>query len=126
MLFCVTTRGRERIFSSPRDSAMVSTRSIRMLLVALTKERPLVGPFAGKFENSGINPLVFWYKMLLRLVLDGVLGELPTACAPPIALGPLPQPKPNCVAKLRGGGGGGAAPPPPPPAFSLCSCRFSC
>jgi len=54
MLFCVTTRGRDRTFSKPRDSAMVSRTSICMLLVALTKERPLVGPTAPRLENNGI------------------------------------------------------------------------
>ena len=43
MLFCVTTRGRDRIFSKPRDSASVRTVSIRTLLLALMKLRPLVG-----------------------------------------------------------------------------------
>src|ERR1019366_10703922 len=105
MLFCVTTRGRDRIFNSPRDSAMVRIRSIRMLLVALTKLRPLVGPFAGKFENSGIEPVgvVVWTYNGCNPVM--LVGELPTDCAPPTELGPLPQAKPTCVpmsrAKLR-------------------------
>ena len=54
MLFCVTMRGRERTFSKPRDSAIVRIMSIRMLLVALISCRPLVGPIAPRFENSGI------------------------------------------------------------------------
>ncbi len=54
MLFWVTTRGRESIFSKPRDSAMVRMASIRTLLLALTKLRPLVGLVTGRFENNGI------------------------------------------------------------------------
>ena len=54
MLFCVTTRGRERIFSNPRDSAAVSTASTRTLLLAVMKLRPLDGLVTGKLENSGI------------------------------------------------------------------------
>ena len=54
MLFWVTTRGRDRIFSKPRDSAMVRMASIRTLLLALTKLRPLVGLVTARFENSGI------------------------------------------------------------------------
>ena len=54
MLFCVTTRGRESIFSKPRDSAIVRMASMRTLLLALTKLRPLVGLVTGRFENRGI------------------------------------------------------------------------
>ena len=56
MLFWVTMRGRERTFSKPRDSAIVRTTSIRMLLVALISDKPLVGPTAPRFENNGIEP----------------------------------------------------------------------
>ena len=55
MLFCVTTRGRERIFSKPRDSAIVRIASIRTLLLALTKLRAAGRPgVTPRFENSGI------------------------------------------------------------------------
>src|SRR5208337_1429339 len=105
MLFCVTTRGRERIFSNPRDSAMVRIKSTRMLLLALTNEKPLVGPVAGKFENSGICPAAPADWMYNGCNPFSVIGEDPTDPAPPAAVGPLPQPKPNCVpmsrAKLR-------------------------
>src|SRR5882757_1623998 len=103
MLFCVTTRGRESTFSKPRDSAIVRIRSIRILLVALTSCRPLVGPVAPRFENNGIvvppepPPLTMY---------DGVtpptaVGVLPTPCAPPTADGPLPQPNPICTPMSR-------------------------
>src|SRR5215469_5871790 len=101
MLFCVTTRGRDRIFSKPRDSAIVSTASIRTLLLALTKVRPLVGLVTGRFENSGIcAPVVLEAPpVVIQLGLSPlmVVGEVPTDDAPPTAECPLPQPKPNWV-----------------------------
>src|SRR5262249_3766657 len=102
MLFCVTTRGRERIFNSPRDSAMVRMASSRMELLALMKLRPLVGPVTPRFENKGIlTPLPgegAWVP-LTGYIAPGVLnadkGEVPTELAPPTPVGPLPHPKPS-------------------------------
>src|SRR6266851_8258776 len=54
MLFWVTTRGRESTFSKPRDSAIESTASMRTVLLALTKVKPLEGEVTPRFENSGI------------------------------------------------------------------------
>ena len=54
MLFCVTTRGRERTFSKPRDSAIERMASMRTLLLAFTKLNPLVGEVDPRFENNGI------------------------------------------------------------------------
>jgi hypothetical protein len=54
MLFWVTTRGRDRIFNKPRDSAIDRIASIRMLLLALMKDNPLEGAVDPRFENSGI------------------------------------------------------------------------
>src|SRR5215469_15761432 len=101
MLFCVTTRGRDKIFSNPRDSAMVRTASRRTLLLEVWKEIPLVGPTAGMFENSGI-----WFAVLAEgtavptMGYRGVppktpSGEVPTALAPPTLLAPLPHPNPS-------------------------------
>src|SRR6267142_1830457 len=97
MLFWVTTRGRERIFSKPRDSAMVRIASMRTLLVAFTKLKPLVGLVTGKLENRGI-----WVAAPVPLTMYsgfGVFptstGEVPTLVAPPMAVGELPHPKPN-------------------------------
>src|SRR5713226_1102058 len=96
MLFCVTTRGRERIFSSPRDSTNWSRKSMRMLLVAFTIWKPLVGDGKPKFENSGIcDPLVpppeTMYSGLGTKPLLTAVGVVPTPCTPPMAVGPLPQ-----------------------------------
>src|SRR5216683_3190699 len=100
MLFCVTTRGRERIFNRPRDSAMVRIASKRTLLLAVMKLRPLVGPVAARFENSGIWTPVPGFGALLPMigyrapgVLKAVVGEVPTALAPPIAAPALPKPR---------------------------------
>src|ERR1700690_2721368 len=99
MLFCVTTRGRERIFSKPRDSAMVRTASICILRVALMKLRPLVGLVAGWLENRGIvvavvavgtEVPVIGYRGLRPKVPS---GAAPAEFAPPTPLTPLPQPK---------------------------------
>src|SRR6266478_3702746 len=111
MLFCVTTRGRERIFSKPRDSAMVRTASMRTLLLALRKLMPLFGLVTGRFEDNGICwPVVGEGTEVPIIGYSGLrpktdVGEVPTADAPPTALVPLPQPKPSWVpisrAKLR-------------------------
>src|SRR5690349_3723293 len=101
MLFCVTTRGRERILSNPRDSAMVRIASIRTLPLEFWNPIPLVGLVTGKFENSGI-----WLSVVPvgaavpTMVYSGLppntpIGDVPTLVAPPIAVVPLPQPKPN-------------------------------
>src|SRR6266550_7216128 len=107
MLFWVTTRGRDRIFSNPRDSAIVKIASMRMLLLALTKLIPLFGLVTGRLENRGIwvaDPVPVTMYMGFG-VFPTITGELPTLLAPPTALGPLPHPKPNWVpisrAKLR-------------------------
>src|SRR5215471_1481973 len=100
MLFCVTTRGRDRIFSNPRDSAMVRMASRRTLLLEVWNERPLVGPTTGMFENSGI-----WFRVLPEgsdvptMGYNGVppktpTGDVPTELAPPRLLVPLPHPNP--------------------------------
>src|SRR5581483_4714031 len=101
MLFWVTTRGRERIFSNPRDSAIVRMASRRTLLLSLVKLSPLVGPLAARFENSGIDIAlaepIMGYNGFGVTPLPTVIGDGPTAFAPPIPVGRLPQPKPNCV-----------------------------
>src|SRR5689334_9484925 len=99
MLFWVTTRGRERIFNNPRDSAIVRIASIRIALLAFTKLRPLVGPVTPRFENNGIvTPVPLPFTKYVGLgVLPTINGDCPTADAPPTALGPLPHPIPNCV-----------------------------
>src|SRR6266498_803548 len=97
MLFCVTTRGRDRIFNKPRDSAMVRIASRRTLLVALTKLRPLVGPMAGKFENNGICVAV-GLPVIMYVgagVFPTMIGETPAPVAPPTAVGLLPHPNPS-------------------------------
>src|SRR5499425_3913747 len=101
MLFCVTTRGRDRIFSKPRDSASVRIVSMRTLLLALMKLRPLVGLVTGRFENRGMicpveDPPAVMYVGLKPLVNSGEF-----AAAPPTAVCPLPHPKPNCVPRSR-------------------------
>src|SRR6476469_10766657 len=112
MLFCVTTRGRERIFNKPRDSAMVRMASSRALLLAVRKLKPLVGPVTPRLENNGIFTPVPAVGALVPMigysapgVPNALVGELPTALAPPKADPALPNPKPNCVpmsrAKLR-------------------------
>src|ERR1700690_1616796 len=102
MLFCVTTRGRERTFSNPRDSAMVSKTSICMLLVALTKERPLVGPTAPRLENNGIEvppvvdpPVTIGYSGCSPLTLMGEAPGPDVVGTPPTPVVPLPHPKPS-------------------------------
>src|SRR5438552_18895213 len=99
MLFWVTTRGRERIFSKPRDSARVKIASMRTLLLALTKDIPLFALLTGRLENRGI-----WGSAPVPGTLDKGAGvaptitsQLPTLLAPPPALGPWPDPKPNWV-----------------------------
>src|SRR5215469_17973268 len=99
MLFCVTTRGRDRIFNKPRDSAMVRTASSRTALLALTKLMPLVGAVAARFENRGIwtppalLPLTTGYSGFG--VLPTLRGDVPTEVAPPMPVGLLPQPNPS-------------------------------
>src|SRR5580700_4452489 len=101
MLFCVTTRGRESIFSSPRDSSMVRTASIRTALLAFIKERPLVGPVAGKLENSGTcTPVVVLAGLVPTIGYFGLIpkverGEVPADVAPPTPVEALPQPNPS-------------------------------
>src|SRR5579863_4531427 len=102
MLFWVTTRGRERIFNRPRDSAMVRMTSSRTALLAFTKLRPLVGPTAPRFENNGICTPVLPVGAEVPMIgycAPGVLktesGEVPTALAPPTPVDPLPNPKPS-------------------------------
>src|SRR3954466_3239157 len=84
-LFCVTTRGRERIFSKPRDSAMVSKKSIRKLLEAFRNWKPLVGLVTGWFENRGIcvppvevPPLEIMYIGFGAIPEPTVVGVVPT------------------------------------------------
>src|SRR2546427_11084306 len=112
MLFCVTTRGRDRIFNKPRDSAIVRIASSLTALLAFTKLRPLVGPVAARLENNGIcTPLpgAGAEVPLIGYSAPGVLktevGDAPTALAPPRWLAWLPKPKPSWVpmsrAKLR-------------------------
>src|SRR5579863_6902661 len=101
MLFCVTTRGRERIFSNPRDSSMVRTASIRIAELALINERPLVGPVAGKLENNGICAAVVGVAGLVPTI--GYFGaipnvesvDVPAASGPPTPVEALPQPNPS-------------------------------
>src|SRR5271154_1225776 len=107
MLFCVTTRGRERTFNKPRDSAMVSRTSICMVLVAFTKDRPLVGPTAPRFENNGIelplpvDPVVTGYKGSKPLTEMGEVPGPDEVGTPPTPVVPLPQPKPSCTPMSR-------------------------
>src|SRR5580700_7356893 len=105
MLFCVTTRGRDRTFNNPRDSAIESTASMRTVLLAFKKVKPQVGAVEPRLENRGIElpvvepvPGTVMYPGVRLLT---VVGELPTAELPPIALWPLPQPKPSCVPMSR-------------------------
>jgi len=99
MLFCVTTRGRESTLSNPRDSAIDSTASIRTVLLALRKLKPLVGEVDARFENNGIvDPVVQLVDG--NVIYPGVkplteFGEDPALAFPPMALWPLPQPKPS-------------------------------
>src|SRR6202451_923001 len=103
MLFCVTTRGRDRIFSSPRDSSMVRMASSRTAELALIIEKPLVGPVAPKFENNGIcTPVdaVGWVVPTIGYLgtmpkVDS--GEVPAEDAPATPVAALPQPNPSCV-----------------------------
>ena len=82
------------------------------LLLAVTKLKPLVGPTAPRFENSGIFtpwPAVGALLPIIGYSAPGVpnalIGEVPAALAPPTAEPALPNPNPSCVpmsrAKLR-------------------------
>src|SRR6266446_5118052 len=87
ILFWVTTRGRDRTFSKPRDSAMVSTASMRTVLLAFKNVKPLVGAPAARFENKGIDDPVPPPVLPGTVINPGVrplavVGELPTAEAP--------------------------------------------
>src|SRR6478672_5385503 len=98
MLFWVTTRGRDRIFNNPRDSAIVRMASSRNALLAFTSVRPLVGAFAARFENNGMwtplpVPLTIGYSGFP--VFPTPTGEAPTEVAPPTPVGLLPQPNPS-------------------------------
>src|ERR1700746_2989963 len=104
MLFCVTTRGRDRIFSNPRDSAIVRSTSMRTLLLALTNCRPLVGLVTPKLENKGIcvplalpPPPVTMYCGFEATPAPTLVGVVPTFWTPPTADGVFPQPNPSCV-----------------------------
>src|SRR3954468_17997486 len=108
MLFWVTMRGRDRILSKPRDSAIVRITSRRYAFVALIKLRPLVGPLAGKFEKSGMAVCVaapVLFTMYWGAPVFALSGEVPALPAPPTAAVLLPQPKATWVpmsrAKLR-------------------------
>src|SRR5215475_10402795 len=101
MLFCVTTRGRDKIFSKPRDSAMVRMASRRTILLEVWNEKPLVGASAGMFENSGI-----WFRVVDVGAEDPTMaysgfppktptGDVPTALAPPTVDEALPHPNPS-------------------------------
>ena len=68
-MFCVTTRGRDRIFSRPRDSARVRTVSIRTLLLALTIAPVLCLLFFKNLKPGGDN-------LLVRLLKRGYLKNL--------------------------------------------------
>src|SRR5215469_18257917 len=99
MLFWVTTRGRDRILSKPRDSAIVRIASMRTLLLAFRKVKPLVAWVTGRLENRGIcvpaappEPPTVMYPGVSPLTC---VGDVPAALAPPSAVWPLPQPKPN-------------------------------
>src|SRR5271163_1182510 len=101
MLFCVTTRGRERTFSKPRDSAIERMASMRTLLLAFTKLKPLVGEVDPRFENNGIDEPEPLPPVPGTVIYPGfspltVVGDEPAAWFPPRALCPLPQPKPSC------------------------------
>src|SRR5262249_24279230 len=111
MLFCVTTRGRDKVFSNPLDSGMVRMASRRTLLLEVWKVMQLVGPTPGMFEKNGI-----WVAVLAEgsavptMGYNGLppktpTGDVPTALAPPTLLEPLPKPNPSWVpisrAKLR-------------------------
>src|SRR5271165_7024841 len=105
MLFCVTTRGRDSTFSKPRDSAMVRMASIRTVLLAFNKVKPLVGEVDPRFENNGIDDPVV-PVVAGTVIYPGVrpfteVGEEPACSLPPMALCPLPQPKPNWVPMSR-------------------------
>src|SRR2546425_6024442 len=98
ILFWVTTRGRERIFSKPRDSAIVRIASKRTLLLAFTRLRPLVGAPAARFENKGICTPVPGVGAPVPVigydapgVLKTLVGEVPTALAPPTCVGEFPK-----------------------------------
>src|SRR5580693_10696306 len=88
ILFCVTTRGRDRTFSKPRDSAIERTASMRTVLLAFRKVKPLVGEVAPRFENNGIELPVEPVVVPGTVMHPGVkpptvVGEEPTAEAPP-------------------------------------------
>ena len=51
----MTTRGRDRTFSKPRDSAIVRTASMRTVLLAFRKVKPLLGEVEPRLENKGID-----------------------------------------------------------------------
>src|SRR6476646_1136309 len=98
MLFWVTTRGRDRIFNKPRDSAMVRTAASRNALLAFTKLKPLFGADTPRFENSGIwtppvPPVTTGYSGFG--VFPTLSGEVPAEVAPPMPVGLLPQPNPS-------------------------------
>src|SRR5690242_16673801 len=101
MLFWVTMRGRERIFSKPRDSAIVKMVSRRTLLSRVMKLMPLVGQFElPKFEKSGMAPPPDALPVPESMYLGAppvvaVIGEVPTLLAPPTAVALLPHPKPT-------------------------------
>src|ERR1017187_128386 len=101
ILFWVTTRGRDRTFSKPRDSAMESTASIRTVLLAFRNVKPLVGEVEARLEHKGI--VVPGFEAVLGTGMyagdrePAVVGERPAVEFPPMALWPSPQPKPSCV-----------------------------
>src|ERR1700691_1769220 len=107
MLFWVTTRGRDRIFTRPRDSAIVRTASRRTLAVSLVILIPLVGLVEPKLENNGIwtpvvevgveDPMMGYSGVIPKVAV----GVVPTALAPPIPVVLLPHPKPSCVPRSR-------------------------
>src|SRR5271165_1281937 len=101
MLFWVTTRGRDRIFNNPRDSAMLIKASIRTELLTFRNENPLVGPAGARLENSGIcTPVVGEGAEVPMIGYFGLtpnveVGVMPTAGTPPTEVDALPQPNPS-------------------------------
>src|SRR5262249_21851713 len=126
MLFCVTTCGRDRIFSKPRLSAALRMKSSLKFAVNVLIPNPLVELVEGRLENKGIAPGVLLLPrrfpvvgpIVIVCVAGGgsvidvggttpvvMIGLSPFPGLPKRMLCPLAKPTANCVpisrAKVR-------------------------
>src|SRR5437667_5317242 len=102
MFVRLTTRGRRKTFSNPRDSGIVKNGFFGVFFLLVVKLDPVGGVVAGRLEDNGIeSPIVMYFGARPPTLI----GDAPALEAPPIALGELPHPNPSCVpmsrAKLR-------------------------